>query len=553
LHATSLVVTSGYDYVNKAPAPQVQDLRHNMATSDRLLKQLELARRDLLELTTSNRLLSTPREKTPGAAIRIADESSAEVFRSLVHEGTSLRFEDGSLADKSAGRQSHRDSDAEVETDSTSATATETDTSDRTKSSASDDVLHTNLTSEELDRRLQALLDDSATLMQEQGVNVLYLALGFLKWFEIDVPETPRYAPLLLVPVVLEKGRSGKRYSLSWNDGEIETNLTLKVRLKSDFGINLPDVPNAEDLSPITYFQDVSAVIADQGGWEVRADDILLWCFSFTRLLMYRDLDPNNWPTSRPLQDQPLITGLLQDGFPPVESLCSGNENIDRLFDATTTRHVIDCDSSQSLVIEEAARGRNLVIQGPPGTGKSQTITNLIAAAVSSGKTILFVAEKMAALEVVKRRLDNIGLGEVCLELHSRKSNKRIVLREVDRTLKLGAPVLPSDLTDTIRRLKDRQQKLNEHATTLHTPFARSGLTPYQILGELIDLRAAATPLPDFQLPEAAGWDSDEYSLKLQSVMDLARVISDIGDPAQHPWRGSTLDHILPPWIWNAC
>jgi hypothetical protein len=515
-----------------------------MANPDRLLKQLELARRDLLELTTSNRLLSTPRDKMPGAAIRIADESSADVFRILVHEGTSLRFEDGSLAEKSSARQSHGDQDSDVDSDSD--LATEIDTSHRTKNSAADDALHTALTPEELDRRLQTLLDDSATLMQEQGVNVLYLALGFLKWFEIDAPDTPRCAPLLLVPVVLEKGRSGKRYSLSWNDGEIETNLTLKVRLKSDFGINLPDVPNAEDLSPATYFQDVTDVIADQRGWEVRADDILLWCFSFTRLLMYRDLDPNNWPTSRPLQDQPLITGLLQDGFPPVEAVCRNNENIDRLFDATTTRHVIDCDSSQSLVIEEAARGRNLVIQGPPGTGKSQTITNLIAAAVSSGKTILFVAEKMAALEVVKRRLDNIGLGELCLELHSRKSNKRIVLREVDRTLKMGAPVLPSDLTDTIRRLKDRQQKLNDYVGSLHTTFARSGLTPYQILGELIDLRAAATPLPDFQLPEAAEWDSDEYSLKLQSVMDLARVTSDIGDPAQHPWRGSTLDHILP-------
>lgn len=515
-----------------------------MANPDRLLKQLELARRDLLELTTSNRLLSTPRDKTPGAAIRIADESSADVFRALVHEGTSLRFEEGSPADKSSARQSPGDQDSEIEPDSKLPIAT--NISNAAKSSAADDALHTTLTPEELDRRLQTLLDDSATLMQEQGVNVLYLALGFLKWFEIDAPETPRYAPLLLVPVVLEKGRSGKRYLLSWNDGEIETNLTLKVRLKSDFGINLPDVPNTEDLSPATYFQEVTDVISDQRGWEVRADDILLWCFSFTRLLMYRDLDPGNWPASRSLQDQPLITGLLQDGFPPVEPVCRSNENIDRLFDATTTRHVIDCDSSQSLVIEEAARGRNLVIQGPPGTGKSQTITNLIAAAVSSGKTILFVAEKMAALEVVKRRLDNIGLGELCLELHSRKSNKRIVLREVDRTLKMGAPVLPIDLADTIRRLKDRQQKLNDYATTLHAPFASSGLTPYQILGELIDLRAAATPLPDFQLTEAAEWDSDEYARKLASVTDLARVISDIGDPAQHPWRGSTLNHILP-------
>ena len=515
-----------------------------MANPDRLIKQLELARRDLLELTTSNRLLSTPRDKTPGAAIWIVDESSADVFRILVHEGTSLRFEEGSTTDKSTARQSHEYQDSDLEPDLKSESAS--DRSHRAKNSTTGDVMHTSLTSEELDLRLQTLLDDSATLMQEQGVNVLYLALGFLKWFEIDAPETPRYAPLLLVPVVLEKGRSGKRYSLSWNDGEIETNLTLKVRLKSDFGISLRDVPNAEDLSPATYFQDVTDVIADQRGWEVRADDILLWCFSFMRLLMYRDLDPGNWPTSRPLQDQPLITGLLQDGFPPVEPVCRSHENIDRLFDATTTRHVIDCDSSQSLVIEEAARGRNLVIQGPPGTGKSQTITNLIAAAVSSGKTILFVAEKMAALEVVKRRLDNIGLGELCLELHSRKSNKRIVLREIDRTLKMGAPVLPDDLPDTIRRLKDRQQKLNDYVATLHTPFASSGMTPYQILGELINLRATATPLPDFQLPEAAGWNSDEYALKLEAVTDLARVIADIGDPDQHPWRGSTLDHILP-------
>lgn len=515
-----------------------------MANPNQLLKQLELARRDLLELTTTNRLLSMPRDRTPGTAIDLHDHSAADVFRMLVHEGASMRFEDGLLTEKASAHGLRADPDAEV------GLQQDADPGSLSMSggavSAMDDVLRTTLTPEELDRRLQALMDDSATLMQEQGVNVLYLSLGFLKWFENDAPETPRYAPLLLVPVVLEKGRSGRRFALSWNEGEIETNLTLKVRLKSDFGISLPDVPNTEDLSPGTYFQDVTDVISGQRGWEVRSDDIVLWCFSFTRLLMYRDLDPNNWPASRLLQNQPLITGLLQDGFPPVEPLCRGNENIDRLFDAARTMHVIDCDSSQSLVIEEAARGRSLVIQGPPGTGKSQTITNLIAAAVSSGKTILFVAEKMAALEVVKRRLDNIGLGELCLELHSRKSNKRIVLREVDRTLKMGAPVLPDDLPKTIRGLRDRQQKLNDYVATLHTPFASCGLTPYQILGELIDLRASAIPLPDFQLPEAAAWDSDEYALRLEAVTDLARVLSDIGNPAQHPWRGSILDQILP-------
>ena len=553
-----------------------------MANSEQLRKHFELARRDLLELTTTNRLLSTPREKELGAAIEIHDESAMEVFRMLVHEGCIMRFEEGAILDESSSTTTaatddnastgdeavvkskpvrRRTTKTRVQAESAvehpyAASATLPGSGERSCKefedktgeavSATDDVLHTILAPEELDRRLQALIDDSSTLMQEQGVNVLYLAVGFLKWFETESPEVPRFAPLLLIPATLEKGRGGRRYALAWNDGDVETNLTLKVRLEADFGIVLPEVPATEDLSPITYFQDVQKAISGQRGWEVRTDDIVLWCFSFTKLLMYRDLDPHNWPQDKQLEDRPLIRSLLQDGFPPVEPLSKGNENIDPLFDAAQTMHVIDCDSSQSLVIEEAARGRSLVIQGPPGTGKSQTITNLIAAAVTSGKTILFVAEKMAALEVVKRRLDNIGIGDMCLELHSKKSNKKVVLQEVDRTLKLGSPQLPTELPDTIRRLKDRQQTLNSFVTIMHSPFGKCGQSPYQTLGELIELRAASTPLPDFQLPESAEWIPDDYAKKLEAVTDLSNVITIIGDPGKHPWRGSALEQILP-------
>lgn len=542
-----------------------------MAQSDQLLKHFELARRDLLELTTANRLLSTPRGRETGTAIEIADESASDVFRMLVQEGLAMQFEEGELLDESetspadsASREATKGSEESEEASQPKPLKRRTTKKASTKTAAritggsqssgtaaesrstSDDSLHTVLAPEELDRRLLALIDDTATLMQEQGVNVLYLAIGFLKWFEPAVPETARYAPLLLIPVTLERGRGGKRYTLTWNDGEIETNLTLKVRLKSDFGILLPDVPATEDLSPVTYIQDVRKAVDGQRGWEVLTDDMVLWCFSFTKLLMYRDLDPNNWPRENRLEDRPLIRALLQDGFAAVEPLSKGNEDIDRLFDVAQTMHVIDCDSSQSLVIEEAARGRNLVIQGPPGTGKSQTITNLIAAAVTSGKTILFVAEKMAALEVVKRRLDNIGIGDMCLELHSKMTSKKVVLQEVDRTLKLGSPKLPDELPETIRRLKELQQMLNGFVSAMHQPLGQCGVSPYQILGELIDLRATSTPLPDFQLPEATQWTADDYSRKLEAVKDLSRVIASIGDPARHPWRGSALEHILP-------
>jgi very-short-patch-repair endonuclease len=553
-----------------------------MSQPDQLLKHFELARRDLLELSTANRMLSTPREQHQGASIEIVDESSAEVFRMLVREGSTMRFEEG-VIDESASPAKQVNSDpaespsqeqqtvlpkpvlkrrtkkkaaeiqAALETSSgvptrdTKTSASETDDTGKGSAvSTSDDVLHTILAPEELDRRLVSLMDDATTLMQEQGVNVLYLAVGFLRWREPDAPDTPRDAPLILIPVSLERGRAGHRYSLTWDEGEISTNLTLKTRMKVDFGIEIPELPETEELSPVAYFQDVEKAIAGQRGWEVRRDEIVLWCFSFTKLLMYRDLDPENWPADKRLEDRPLIRALLQDGFPPVEPLCKSNDNIDSLFDAAQTMHVIDCDSSQALVVEEASRGRNLVIQGPPGTGKSQTISNLIAAAVTSGKTILFVAEKMAALEVVKRRLDNIGIGDMCLELHSKMSNKKVVLQEVDRTLKLGGPSPSVELPDVIKRLKERQATLNSYANVIHTPFQKSGQSPYQILSELIELRATSTPLPDFQLPEAADWSADEFSKKLEAVTDLSHIIKALGDPAQHPWRGSNLDQILP-------
>jgi hypothetical protein len=261
---------------------------------------------------------------------------------------------------------------------------------------------------------------------------------------------------------------------------------------------------------------------------------------------MYRDLDPENWPKDRRLEDRQLIRSLFQDGFPAAEPLVQANQAIDSLFDPAQTVHVVDCDSSQALVIEEAARGRSLVIQGPPGTGKSQTITNLIAAAVTSGRTILFVAEKMAALEVVKRRLENIGIGDMCLELHSKKSARKVVLQEVERTLKLGSPIVPAELRETVQKLKERQAQLNSYAHAMHQPFAQSGMTPFQVPGELIDLRASGTAVPDFALPDAAEWTVADYEQRIEAVRELSRVVDAIGEPAAHPWRGCRLESILP-------
>lgn len=501
--------------------------------SDALHKQLELARRDLLELSTQNRLINTKRDQGRGSAIEVKDELSSHVLELLVKQQQSMQFDQGEVDDSESSRKRR--------TRKTTKKKKEDPVDPKT-----DCILHTDLSPEELDDRLVKLVTDSNASFQEKGINVLYLAVGFVKWFEADKPDTPRHAPLLLVPVELARDKAGTRYSLKWTGHELEANLSAAIRFKIDSDIDLPNLPEVEDLVPEAYFRDVAEAISGQSNWELLEDDMVLWFFSFTKLLMYRDLDPETWPAAKALEDRPLIRSLLDSGFPPVEPLCGDDQPIDSLFDPAQSAHVIDCDSSQSLVIEEACRGRNLVIQGPPGTGKSQTITNLIASAVTSGKTILFVAEKMAALEVVKRRLDNIGIGDMCLELHSNKSRKRAVLEELHRTLKLGSPQLPNQLEDTVNRLKERRDELNRHVEVMHQAQQPSQMTPYQILTELIELRSSETTLPDFKLDEAITWTGDDYRRRLDAVNELSRAMQQLGDPALHAWRGSELDQISP-------
>lgn len=499
--------------------------------SDTLLKQLEIARRDLLELSTSNRVLNTKRDQERGSAVEIKDELSQHVFQLLVDADKSMRFEQGEVEESNGARKRRTKKNTKRKNEDPVDPQT-------------DAILHTDLDSEELDDRLMKLVTDGNASFQEKGINVLYLAMGFLRW--CDDEGKSFHAPLILIPVELRRDKAGVRFSLKWTGHEIETNLTLKIRLKIDFDLDLPEVPDVEDISVESYFADVQRAIGNKNGWEVLEDDMVLWFFSFTKLMMYRDLDPDTWPDDKPLEERPTIRGLLGEGFPPVEPLCADNEVIDSLFDPAQTAHVIDCDSSQSLVIEEACRGRSLVIQGPPGTGKSQTITNLIAAAVHSGKTILFVAEKMAALEVVKRRLDNIGLGDMCLELHSNKAKKRDVLQELDRTLKLGSPQLPADLADTVKQLRERRDELNSHVDCMHTPQEPSGMTPYQVLTELIDLRASGASLPQFKMDESMAWTGDEFENYMTAITDLSRVMEHLGTVSEHPWRGCELDKMLP-------
>ena len=127
-------------------------------------------------------------------------------------------------------------------------------------------------------------------------------------------------------------------------------------------------------------------------------------------------------------------------------------------------------DSSQLAAIYLASKGESFVLHGPPGTGKSQTITNLIANALYNGKSVLFVAEKMAALSVVQKRLAKIGLDPFCLELHSNKAQKRAVLSQLEKTFEVGHIKAPAEYQAQAKRVHELRCSLNEVITELHKP-----------------------------------------------------------------------------------
>ncbi|MCE9606283.1 MAG: DUF3320 domain-containing protein [Planctomycetia bacterium] len=533
--------------------------------ADRLTK----TKQGLLDLTLRNRLLNTPR-KAKGRNIEIVGERAEDLFRLLVTEKKSFAFASrlGAKDDEEPkkGKKSFRDA-PQVDFESKNA-AGEASTAAEAEAAASDDDaelrlyqpdeteaeatkrhtdnrLQTGLSSEALQKRLLGLFYDARTYEEEQGVNILYLALGFLKWYEPEKADQARYAPLLLIPVELSRSDVGSNFRLSWREEETATNLSLQAKLFADFGLKFPEVIESDEFSPTAYFDEVRRAIEGKAGWEVLPDDMLVWFFSFTKFLMYRDLDPATWPEAASIEKHALISSLLGNGFRPQPPFCSETDRLDTLLTPLDQTHVVDADSSQAMATEETRRGQNLVIQGPPGTGKSQTIANIIATAVKAGKKVLFVAEKMAALSVVKRRFDNIGLGDICLELHSAKANKRLVLQELERTLALGAPKqeYTEQQATSLAKLKDR---LNAHVADLHAPLMPAGLSPFKILGDVCRLQASGIQTTDFALVEPLKWTPDAVAEKVNLLRNTATHITDIGVPAQHPWRGVMLEAWLP-------
>ena len=253
-----------------------------MTNTESLRTQLERARRELLDLSARNRLLNTPRHRKRGRNLEIVDELCDEVFRILVQERKRMGFRPAPEIDKPADESGL----TEDELFGDLAPPEEEDVDERGIAERHRDIwLQTRLTPEGLQRRLLNLYYDARTAYEEQGVNILYLALGMLEWYETDSSDEARFAPLLLIPVNLERGSALQQFRLSWSEEEISSNLSLIEKIKTDFGPELPEVPEFEDLTPSEYFKDVESEITSQRRFAVHTSDIVLGLFSRLALL----------------------------------------------------------------------------------------------------------------------------------------------------------------------------------------------------------------------------------------------------------------------------
>ena len=348
--------------------------------------------------------------------------------------------------------------------------------------------LHSDLPLLDLQRRLGALRTRDRQYEDEQGLNVLFLAVGVLHW--IDADDERAQAPLILIPCDLERASPRDPYYLVRESDDAGDNATLRYKLSLE---NL-DLPEFADEPPSAYLHRVKRVIRRRRGWEV-SPDIYLATLSYSKIAMHQDLDQ----AEREGIDHPLVLQLAgssevdrHDDLPkallPGDAELAGG-GLDDLLDLRRQFAVLLADASQLRAIEAARSGANLVIHGPPGTGKSQTIANIIATLLAEGRHVLFVSEKTAALDVVKRRLEACGLGTFCLDLHSERGKKASVYEQLRQSLRASRPGRAR--RDQVDKLEESRRELNETVRSLHRAREPLGRSLYEMHGVYADVQDA--------------------------------------------------------------
>lgn len=526
-------------------------------------------RTELLDMSSRNALLSMSRSMTRPTTIHLVAPDPGEFFRrltqserlqSIVGTEPDPLERDAGFGDEAGATSANgpvedalaadppvvaRDGAVGV-ADGHSGTAT-------TKRPSQEGSVHTDLPPARLAMVARRLRKRARESDQEQGINTLFAAFGTLKWWDDSGQRAIwRYAPLVLLPLRIEEDVREDRFRIAAVDGDPEFNQTLVERLRPDPDLaaaaalvaglieepaprRTPNGPEPDHTATplVDLLGAVRAAIARLPGWEV-LDEVHIGHFQFHKLRMFQDLGDHRAIASR----HPLIQALATPGatVAPLPQGIPDADQLDRAVSPQDTFTVLDADASQLWAIQAAKRGANLIVQGPPGTGKSQTIANVIAECLAAGKTVLFVSEKAAAIEVVHRRLAAEGLADFCLMLHSQKAGKKDVIDHLAARLEpVGSIASGRDERDH-QELGQLRERLNAHAAALHRRRDPYGASVYEVYGRLALL--PEIPYLDVTLPDIPALTEahvDDWERLVGEAAALAGIVR--AGPA-HPWHG---------------
>ncbi|MBC8072563.1 MAG: DUF4011 domain-containing protein, partial [Deltaproteobacteria bacterium] len=457
---------------------------------------IERWKQALLDLSKRNRALNFRGFRV--STITVVDEQPPEVLRRLYVDRESMGFRPAAPARVVAApahdiaSEEHRDF-APYAREALPAQHT-------------DRWLQTAVSADDLAKSLRRIDDLARSSLEEQGVNTLFLALGMLHYTEPDRPGESFAAPLVLLPVRLVRAAARSAFEIIAADDDVAVNLSLGEYLRKLWAIELPQWSEGDgELDLQQLFVQVAERIRGRDGWRL-TNEIVLGLFSFEKLVMFKDLEASAAAIGNHALVQQLVTrqGATPSGLGlPTEVQ---HARLDEVIPPERSAHLVPADGSQLRALLAVARGHSLVVEGPPGTGKSQTITNLVAQALGAGKSVLFVAEKRAALDVVHARLESAGMGELCLALHSPDANRREVFEGMRAALDASAepstaravagPRLPgvraslSAYTDAIHRVRAPQQASVFEALGRLATVADAPLLPWQGGVDAIDAAA---------------------------------------------------------------
>lgn len=385
--------------------------------------------------------------------------------------------------------------------------------------------LHSFYIEKELNSCLTKMYRSARSSMEENGASTLYLALGLLRWFESKKNAIARYAPIVLVPIDIVRKSASKGYAMRMRDEDAQINITLLEFLKQQFdiqiyGLNPPPV-DEHGLDMLKIFAIVRRAVMNLPMWDV-VEAGFIGNFSFSQFVMWNDIHSN----SGFLENNKIVHSLMMG---TIDWDCTIPESVD-----TDEAYLpVTVDSSQLRAINMAAAGASFVLHGPPGTGKSQTITAMVANALTKGKTVLFVAEKMAALEVVQKRLAALGIQDFCLELHSNKATKKAVLGQLKHGLEIGVWGMETDYDKKIQDIRKMRAELDAYVKALHAkrPFGKS-------LRQLMDIYEMIPELNKsvrFDYAYAGTLTESDLDHQTHSLERLIAAGKGIGHPHNHP------------------